>query len=79
MCGFEESLYNLLGKLYLAITTFLLFRTGNLRKEYLPYLIFFKNDDGVNSPIKFVTCGETFTAAIDKDQNLFMFGDNYHG
>lgn len=54
-------------------------RTGNLRKEYIPYPIFFKNNSGVNSQIKYITSGETFTAAIDKEHNLFMFGDNYHG
>ena len=54
-------------------------RSGNNRKEYIPYPIYFKNEDGVASDIEFITCGNTFTAAIDSQNKLYMFGDNYFG
>jgi alpha-tubulin suppressor-like RCC1 family protein len=50
-----------------------------MRKEFIPYPIYFKNEDGVASVIESVTCGESFTAAIDKKHKLFMFGDNFYG
>lgn len=54
-------------------------RTGNLRKEFIPYPIYFKNDDGVASIIQYITCGNTFSAALDTQHNLYLFGDNFYG